>query len=83
MPYMFCSAVNKGDGDGKVEKKSSETMAGGYNYGAPKPGSGVKKALSQVNTHFYVGSEDGEIVYVDWMPQKDQDSGKIQSKMLF
>lgn len=26
-------------------------------------------------------SQDGEIVYVDWMPQKDQDTGKIQSKI--
>ena len=24
--------------------------------------------------------QDGEIVYVDWMPAKDQESGKIQSK---
>jgi len=25
--------------------------------------------------------QDGEIVYVDWMPAKDQESGKIQSKI--
>ena len=25
--------------------------------------------------------QDGELVYVDWMPQKDQDSGKLQSKI--
>ena len=25
-------------------------------------------------------NQDGEVVYVDWMPQKDQDTGKIQSK---
>ena len=25
--------------------------------------------------------QDGEIVYVDWMPQKDQDTGKTQSNM--
>ena len=32
---------------------------------------------------FYVFScyQDGEVVYVDWMPQKDQDTGKIQSKL--
>lgn len=25
--------------------------------------------------------QDGEVVYVDWMPQKDQDSGKLQSEI--
>ena len=53
-------------------------MQGGFAFG--KPGSGTKRTLKTIKTHFYVGSEDGEIVYVDWMPQKDQDSGKIQSR---
>lgn len=52
-------------------------MQGGFSFG--KPGSGTKRTLKSIKTHFYVGSEDGEIVYVDWMPQKDQDSGKIQT----
>lgn len=26
--------------------------------------------------------KDGEIVYADWMPQKDQDTGKIQSNVI-
>ena len=26
--------------------------------------------------------QDGELVYIDWMPAKDQESGKIQSKVL-
>ena len=78
--FSFISTVNQGD-DGPKEKKAGDTMGGGFSFGAAKPGSaGVKRALSTVNTHFYVGTEDGEIVYVDWMPQKDQDSGKIQSK---
>jgi hypothetical protein len=67
-------------GDDKVEKKASDTMTGGFSFGAPKPGSATKRPLPHMNTHFYVGTEDGEVVYVDWMPQKDQDSGKIQSE---
>jgi len=31
-------------------------------------------------THVLCVWQDGEVVYVDWMPQKDQDSGKIQSE---
>ncbi|XP_033738311.1 WD repeat-containing protein 63-like isoform X3 [Pecten maximus] len=57
---------------------SKEAAMGGGYY--TKPGSGKdKRTLQSVKTHFYVGTEDGEIVYVDWMPQKDQDTGKIQT----
>ena len=72
------ATVNEGDDD-KPEKKTTDTMSGGFSFGATKPGSG-KRTLKAIKTHFYVGTEDGEIVYVDWMPQKDQDSGKIQSQ---
>lgn len=77
-PFFLCT-VNSSDDD-SPQKKATDTAQGGYSFGAPKPGSGVKRTLKLLNTHFYVGTEDGEIVYVDWMPQKDQDSGKIQSK---
>ncbi|XP_048256413.1 dynein axonemal intermediate chain 3-like isoform X4 [Haliotis rufescens] len=61
-----------------VDKDQSQS--GGFSFGSNKPGSGKeKKTLQSVNTHFYVGTEDGEVVYVDWMPQKDQDTGKIQT----
>ena len=73
--------VNVGEDGYPKEKKATDTAGGGFSFGAAKPGSGgTKRTLSHVNTHFYVGSEDGEIVFVDWMPQKDQDSGKIQSE---
>lgn len=62
-----------------LDTSKSDAMGGGY-YTAMKPGSGKeKRTLQSVKTHFYVGSEDGEVVYVDWMPQKDQDTGKIQT----
>lgn len=54
----------------------------GFSFGVAKPGSG-KRTLKSIKTTFYVGTEDGEIVYADWMPQKDQDTGKIQSELIF
>ncbi|CAC5422765.1 WD repeat-containing protein 63 [Mytilus coruscus] len=62
-----------------LDTSKSDAMGGGY-YSSMKPGSGKeKRTLQSVKTHFYVGSEDGEVVFVDWMPQKDQDTGKIQT----
>ncbi|ESP02449.1 hypothetical protein LOTGIDRAFT_199692 [Lottia gigantea] len=59
-----------------ADKESSTT--GGFSYNKPASGK-EKKTLQDVKTHFYVATEDGEVVYVDWMPQKDQDTGKIQT----
>ncbi|ELT93513.1 hypothetical protein CAPTEDRAFT_210544 [Capitella teleta] len=67
-------AMNEPDEDTDAKKPAE----GGYSYGSVRQGSG-KRTLKSIKTHFYVGSEDGEIVYTDWMPQKDQDSGKIQT----
>ncbi|WAR24235.1 DNAI3-like protein [Mya arenaria] len=70
-------ALGKATEGGVPDKEASVT--GGY-FQAGKPGSGKeKRTLQSVKTHFFVGTEDGEIVYVDWMPQKDQDTGKIQT----
>lgn len=54
-------------------------MQGGYSFGGRSGSAKEKRTLQGVKTSFYCGTEDGEIVYVDWMPQKDQDTGKIQS----
>ncbi|CAH8475140.1 unnamed protein product [Heterobilharzia americana] len=35
--------------------------------------------LPNANTHIFAGTEDGDIVYVDWIPHKDQDTGKMQT----
>ncbi|KAA0184104.1 WD repeat-containing protein 63 [Fasciolopsis buskii] len=43
------------------------------------PGSQKSRPLQGASTFFYVGTEDGDLVYVDWMPQKDQDTGKMQT----
>ncbi|CAF3107715.1 unnamed protein product [Rotaria socialis] len=37
------------------------------------------KVLQSVDTFFYIGTEDGQLVYQDWMPQKDQDSTKFST----
>ncbi|KAL5022553.1 hypothetical protein ScPMuIL_001708 [Solemya velum] len=82
-PVKFSLAEQQGDRgalskatDG-IEKEPSAT--GGF-YASGKPGSGKeKRTLQSVKTHLFVGTEDGEVVYADWMPQKDQDTGKIQT----
>lgn len=38
-----------------------------------------QKTLDNIKTKFYLGTEDGEIVYIDWKPTKDIDTGKIVS----
>ncbi|KXJ19255.1 WD repeat-containing protein 63 [Exaiptasia diaphana] len=35
------------------------------------------KPLENISTKFYVGTEEGDMVYLDWKPEKDTDSGKI------
>ncbi len=40
-----------------------------------------REHASRINvTRITYLSQDGELVYVDWMPQKDHDTGKIQSE---
>ncbi|XP_059149389.1 dynein axonemal intermediate chain 3-like [Physella acuta] len=64
-----------GTGTEFKEVDLTKSMQGGFS----KPSSGKERTLQGVKTHIFVGTEDGEVVYVDWMPQKDQDSGKIQT----
>ncbi|XP_043942813.1 dynein axonemal intermediate chain 3-like [Protopterus annectens] len=37
------------------------------------------KLLENISTKFFVGSEDGELVYSEWRMEKDSDSGKLIS----
>ncbi|XP_036377329.1 dynein intermediate chain 3, axonemal [Megalops cyprinoides] len=37
------------------------------------------KVLEDVSTNFYLGTEDGELVYTDWKMEKDNDSGRLHS----
>ncbi|XP_063056855.1 dynein axonemal intermediate chain 3 isoform X2 [Engraulis encrasicolus] len=38
------------------------------------------KTVDDICTMFYVGTEDGEIVYTDWKLEKDHESGKLFSR---
>lgn len=44
---------------------------------------GLPKAqpLDGINPFVFAGTEDGDIVYVDWMPQKDVKTAKMQTSM--
>ncbi|KAL3320712.1 WD repeat-containing protein 63 [Cichlidogyrus casuarinus] len=35
------------------------------------------RPLTTASTMLYVGSEDGELAFLDWMPMKDQDTGRV------
>ncbi|XP_060749734.1 dynein axonemal intermediate chain 3 isoform X2 [Tachysurus vachellii] len=35
--------------------------------------------LDDISTKFYVGTEDGELVYTDWKLEKDNESGRLSS----
>ncbi|CAH2310444.1 WD repeat-containing 63 [Pelobates cultripes] len=37
------------------------------------------KALDNINTKFFAGTEDGELIYTDWKMEKDGDTGKLIS----
>lgn len=80
-PTKFSIQERQGDrstlssGTENRETDVTQTMQGGFH----KPSSGKERTLQGVKTYVYVGTEDGEIVYADWMPQKDQDTGKIQT----
>ncbi|KAE8609374.1 hypothetical protein XENTR_v10011791 [Xenopus tropicalis] len=37
------------------------------------------KLLDDINTKYFVGTEDGELVYTDWKMEKDSDTGKLIS----
>ncbi|XP_058964872.1 dynein axonemal intermediate chain 3-like [Pocillopora verrucosa] len=37
------------------------------------------KPLENVSSKFFIGTEEGDLVYMDWKPEKDTDSGKIVS----
>ena len=57
------------------------TKKGQFVAGLGKPSSGKSSRLLQhLNTRISIGTEDGQFVYVDWLPQKDADSSKLTCK---
>jgi len=49
------------------------------NDGGLRKASGKSRLLQHLNTRITVGTEDGQFVYVDWIPQKEADSSKLTS----
>ncbi|MBN3297136.1 WDR63 protein, partial [Amia calva] len=57
-----------------------ENTDGGIEYRVLRvPSAKHLKTLEDISTKFFVGTEDGELVYLDWKMEKDNDSGKMIS----
>ncbi|EDO29743.1 predicted protein [Nematostella vectensis] len=69
----------------KTKGKPSNESADADNTGVSRLPSNVAKGkdqgkpLENVSTKFLVGTEEGDLVYLDWRPEKDTDSGKIMT----
>ncbi|KAF6773675.1 WD repeat-containing protein 63 [Paragonimus kellicotti] len=72
-PTRFCMREVQGD------RRLLAANVDDRNNLGPKASTVKTKPLQGASTMFYVGTEDGDLVYVDWMPQKDQDTGKMQT----
>jgi len=60
------------------EEEQEEPQLGGMMMSSSKKKEEPKQ-LDNINTKFHVATEDGELVYLDWKPTKDIDTGKIVS----
>ncbi|XP_020844390.1 dynein axonemal intermediate chain 3 isoform X2 [Phascolarctos cinereus] len=40
----------------------------------------ILKPIEDYNTKFFVGTEDGEVIYTDWRMERDHDSGRLISQ---
>ncbi len=67
--------------DKEVEKSNDDSSKGQFIQGSGKPSSGKgSRLLQHLNTRICIGTEDGQYVYVDWIPQKDTDTNKFICK---
>ncbi|XP_029474213.1 WD repeat-containing protein 63 isoform X2 [Rhinatrema bivittatum] len=64
----------------QIQVKGEKTE-GHFDYKTLKPISGKQlEQLDEINTNFFVGTEDGELIYSDWKQERESDSGKITSQ---
>ncbi|GAB1606218.1 WD repeat-containing protein 63-like [Argonauta hians] len=65
----------------KVEDDDIESEAS-FRTVCPMPGTAAaaKNLLSVVNTHLYVATEFGELFFLDWVPKRDSDSGRLMTE---
>ncbi|XP_041862444.1 dynein intermediate chain 3, axonemal [Melanotaenia boesemani] len=67
-----------------TEKAAENGHVGIPDYSQLKvPSTSTVKVLEDVNTKFYVGTEDGEIVYTDWKVEKDMSGQLFSAKPLY
>ncbi|CAF0933439.1 unnamed protein product [Adineta ricciae] len=85
-PRKFSIRESQGDRDAlnkedyTFEKKKESTggqFVNPIDDGNKTISQGKAKILQSIDTFFYVGTEDGQLVYQDWIPQKENDSAKF------
>ena len=63
--------------DPEEEKLEEERRKQAESVGLRASSPREKKPLAGASTHYFVGTEDGEIIYLDWTLEKDADTGKL------
>merc|ERR1712141_957208 len=80
-PLKF--SISEVQGPPKKRKAETEEVeieeAANYSGGFGSKKKEAEKELKEISTKFYTVTEDGELVYVDWRPTKDMDTGKVVS----
>jgi len=80
-PTRFSIAERQGDrGNVKGDEKSKESLSSTTVNRMTSNVLGKKdqgKALENATSKFFVGTEEGDLAYLDWKPEKDTDTGKI------
>ncbi|XP_030851872.1 WD repeat-containing protein 63 isoform X1 [Strongylocentrotus purpuratus] len=68
----------------KSELEKKDSSMGGLGISLRGGSAKEKRPLEGATTKFYVGTQEGELVYADWKLEKDTDSGRLQApKPLF
>ncbi|XP_058494774.1 dynein axonemal intermediate chain 3 [Solea solea] len=76
--FNFEHYSDNGDTERKADENDDQSeIIPGYSK-LRIPSAKTHRALEDVNTKLYIGTEDGEIVYIDWKLGKD-DSGRVHS----
>lgn len=73
--HHHCRTADKLQAQVKEEKSE-----GRRNYSSLRATSAKNsKVLEEINTSYFAGTEDGELLYTDWKMEKDGDSGRLIS----
>ncbi|XP_063710237.1 dynein axonemal intermediate chain 3-like [Symsagittifera roscoffensis] len=85
-PYVFSYRETQGDRsilptlDAEEERQEEERRKQAESVGLRPSSPKEKKVLQGASTHYFVGTEDGEIIYLDWTLEKDTETGKLVHK---